>query len=114
MPKSVADWSKQICTALNNIDPQMSTEIGDPIRKVIDAVASVASAVEMNAQVNQSFFDLDSKSGADLDAIASWLGFGRRDGIRAVGEVRFFIDEPATLNIQITAGAQGNDGKVGV
>lgn len=23
MPKSVADWSKQICTALNNIDPQV-------------------------------------------------------------------------------------------
>lgn len=112
MPKSVADWSKQICTALNNIDPQMSTEIGDPIRKVIDAVASVASAVEMNAQVNQSFFDLDSKSGADLDAIASWLGFGRRDGIKAVGEVRFFVDEPATLNIQIPAGTQVTDGNV--
>lgn len=112
MPKTVAQWSKQIRDALNNSDPQISTEIGDPIRKVIDAVASVASAVELNSQVNQSFLDLDSKSGSDLDALASWLGFGRRDGVRAVGEVRFYVDQPASMPVSIPAGTQVTDGNV--
>lgn len=112
MPKSVAQWSRQIREALNNADPQISTEIGDPIRKVIDAVASVASATELNSQVNQSFLDLDSKTGADLDALASWLGFGRRDGVRAVGEVRFYVDQPARMPVSIPAGTQVTDGNV--
>lgn len=112
MAKTSAEWSEQICSALANLDPQISTEIGDPIRKVIDACSSVAAAIDINSQVNMSFFDLDSKTGAELDAIASWLGFGRRLGIRAVGTVRFFIDEPATLSIAIPAGTQVTDGKV--
>lgn len=112
MSKTSAEWSKQICSALNNIDPSISVEVGDPIRKVIDAVASVASAIDMNSQVNHSFFDLDSKSGADLDAIASWLGFGRRDGIKATGEVRFYLDNPATVAIEIPTGAQVSDNNV--
>lgn len=112
MSKTSAEWSKQICAALNNIDPSISVEVGDPIRKVIDAVASVASAIDMNSQVNHSFFDLDSKSGADLDAIASWLGFGRRDGIKATGEVRFYLDNPATVAIEIPTGAQVSDNHV--
>ena len=68
MAKTSAEWSEQICSALANLDPQISTEIGDPIRKVIDACSSVAAAIDVNSQVNMSFFDLDSKTGADLDA----------------------------------------------
>lgn len=112
MVKSASEWSDQIVSALNNIDPAMSTDIGDPIRKVIDAVGSVAAGIDVNSQQSMSFFDLDSKSGSDLDAIASWLGFGRRDGIAAVGTVRFFIDAPATLAIQIPAGTKVTDGNV--
>lgn len=112
MTKTVDEWSQQIRSALSTIDSQISTEIGDPIRKIIDAVASVAAGIDINSQVNNSFFDLDSKSGADLDALASWLGFGRRDGFPAVGTVRFYIDSPAELPIQIAAGTQVTDGSV--
>lgn len=110
MAKTATEWSQQICTALANIDPAISTETGDPIRKIIDACSSVAAAIDVNSQVNLSFFDLDSKTGADLDAIASWLGFGRRTGIRAVGEVRFFLDDIAKQSISIPQGTQVSDG----
>ena len=112
MMKTVDEWSQQMRSALATIDSQISTEIGDPIRKIIDAVASVAAGIDINEQVNNSFFDLDSKSGADLDALASWLGFGRRDGFPAVGTVRFYVDSPAELPIQIPAGTQVTDGNV--
>lgn len=110
--RTAAEWSKQICNALNTIDPQISTEVGDPIRKIIDATASVAAAIDLNSQTNMGFFDLDSKTGTDLDAIASWLGFGRRDGLAAVGEVRFYLDLPATMSMEIPAGTQVTDGTV--
>ena len=112
MVKSVDEWSQQIRSTLSNIDSQISTEIGDPVRKIIDAVASVAAGIDINEQVNSSFFDLDSKSGSDLDALASWLGFGRRDGLPAVGDVRFYVDSPAMLAIQIPAGTQVTDGNM--
>lgn len=112
MAKTSAEWSNQIRSALANIDPAISTEVGDPIRKVIDAVSSVASAIDVNSQVNMSFFDLDSKTGADLDALASWLGFGRRDGIKATGEVRFFLDTPAVVAIDIPTGTQVTDNNI--
>lgn len=110
--RSADEWSQQICKALANIDPQISTEIGDPIRKVIDATASVAAASDFNHESSMSFFDLDSKTGTDLDALASWLGFGRRDGLASICEVRFYVDEPATASIEIPSGTQVTDGKV--
>lgn len=110
--KSMDGWSAQIRSALATIDPTISTEVGDPIRKLIDAVSSVAAAIDINGQVNQSFFDIDSKSGTDLDAIASWLGFGRRQGTVSVGEIRFYIDNPASVAIDIPSGTQVTDGNV--
>lgn len=110
--KTSDQWSAQIRSALATIDPTISTEVGDPIRKLIDAVSSVAAAIDVNSQVNQGFFDIDSKSGTDLDAIASWLGFGRRQGTYAVGEVRFYLDSPAPVTVDIPTGTQVSDGNV--
>lgn len=110
--KNSEQWSQQIRSALATIDPTISTEVGDPIRKLIDAVSSVAAAIDINGQVNQSFFDIDSKSGTDLDAIASWLGFGRRQGSVAVGEIRFYLDTPAIVSVDIPSGTQVTDGSV--
>lgn len=108
--RTSTEWSEQLCRALAQIDPQMSTEVGDPVRKVIDATASVAASIDMNSQVNMSFFDLDSKVGTDLDALASWLGFGRRDGLAATGEARLYLDSPAKTDMQIPSGTQLSDG----
>lgn len=110
--KTSEQWSAQMRAALAQIDPQMSTEVGDPIRKIIDAASSVAASVDLNSRVNMSFLDLNSKSGPDLDALASWLGFGRRDGLCAVGEVRFFLDAPAPVAVEIPAGTQVTDGSM--
>jgi uncharacterized phage protein gp47/JayE len=110
--KTPAEWSDQLVKALNTIDPNISTDVGDPIRKILDAAASVASGIDINAQVNMSFFDIDSKSGADLDALASWLGFGRQSGLKATGQVRFYLDTPATVEVDIPSDFQITDGSL--
>ena len=86
---TAAQYENQLVTALNQIDPQINTMVGSPIRKVLESVARQAAAISVNQTALQDPWDLDAKSGTQLDAFASFLGFGRRQGRKAQVTVEF-------------------------
>ncbi len=107
---TAAQFETQLVTALNQIDPQINTMVGSPIRKVLESVARQAAAISVNQTALADPWDLDAKSGTELDAFASFLGFGRRQGKKAQVSVEFLLTSPATSAISIPRGLTVSDG----
>ena len=107
---TAAQYENQLVTALNQIDPQINTMVGSPIRKVLESVARQAAAISVNQTALADPWDLDAKSGTQLDAFASFLGFGRRQGRKAQVSVQFLLTAPATSAISIPQGLSVSDG----
>lgn len=107
---TAAQFETQLVTALNQIDPQINTMVGSPIRKVLESVARQAAAISVNQTALSDPWDLDAKSGTQLDAFASFLGFGRRQGRKAQVSVEFYLASPATSAISIPQGLSVSDG----
>lgn len=107
---TASQYENQLVTALNQIDPQINTMVGSPIRKVLESVARQAAAISVNQTALSDPWDLDSKSGTQLDAFASFLGFGRRQGRKAQVMVEFYLTSPATSAISIPQGLTVSDG----
>lgn len=107
---TAGQYENQLVTALNQIDPQINTMVGSPIRKVLESVARQAAAISVNQNALADPWDLDAKSGTQLDAFASFLGFGRRQGRKAMVTVEFYLASPATSVISIPRGLSVSDG----
>ena len=107
---TAAQYEDQLVTALNQIDPQINTMVGSPIRKVLESVARQAAAISVNQTALADPWDLDAKSGTQLDAFASFLGFGRRQGRKAQVSVEFYLTAPATSMVNIPQGLTVSDG----
>lgn len=107
---TASQYETQLVTALNQIDPQINTMVGSPIRKILESVAKQAAAISVNQTALTDPWDLDSKSGTQLDAFASFLGFGRRQGRKAQVSVEFYLTSPATSAISIPQGLTVSDG----
>jgi uncharacterized phage protein gp47/JayE len=98
--------SQQMRAALRTLDPDISTEPTTVERKIIDTVAEVITAAELDNYLLQYQFDIDTKVGADLDKFVALFGFARQGGRRATGTVIFSRETEATQDIQIPAGTQ--------
>lgn len=107
---TASQFENQLVTALNQIDPQINTMVGSPIRKVLESVARQAAAISVNQTALSDPWDLDSKSGTQLDAFASFLGFGRRQGRKAQVSVEFYLASPSTSTVSIPRGLSVSDG----
>ena len=107
---TASQFENQLVTALNQIDPQINTMVGSPIRKILESVARQAAAISVNQTALADPWDLDSKSGTQLDAFASFLGFGRRQGRKAQVSVEFYLTSPATSTVNIPQGLTVSDG----
>ena len=98
--------SQDIISKLKVTLPQLSMEIGTPERKLVDAVSEAISESYMDQYINGTNFDIDTKSGLELEQFVGIFGFGRLQGRRAVGVVRVEVATESTQDIHIQNGAQ--------
>lgn len=75
--------------ALRASEPDLDTSIGTPLRKILDAVSeSIAEAYTDQHLINY-VYDIDSKTGGELDQFVELFGFARLPAQRAQGVVTF-------------------------
>ena len=98
--------SQDIISKLKVTIPQLSMEVGTPERKIVDAVGEAISESYMDQYITGTNFDIDSKSGLELEQFVGIFGFGRLQGRRALGVVRVEVATEATQDIHIQNGAQ--------
>lgn len=88
MPSS-SDISANLMAALQASEPDLDTSIGTPIRKILDAVAEQIAEAYVDANLISYQYDIDSKSGGDLDSFCALFGIVRIPAQRAQGVVTF-------------------------
>lgn len=109
--KTQADVVAQMRQALQLSEPDLDTTIGSTTRKILDAVGEVVAESSVDAFLLAYQYDIDSRSGQDLDDFVALFGFTRFPAKRATGTIIFSRHDPATDNILIPAGTQvGTEG----
>lgn len=103
---SVADRASQMIASLAVSEPELDTSVGSPTRKIIDAVAEVVGSAEVSEHLLNYAFDIDSKSGDDLDDFVLMFGFTRFAAKRATGLITFSRPSPALQDYPIPQGTQ--------
>lgn len=98
--------SSQIRQKLRLTDPDLDTSVGTVTRKIIDAVAEAISEVTIDGYLLQYQYDIDSRSGADLDDFVRLFGFTRLGARRATGIITFERTTPAGMPFLIPANTQ--------
>lgn len=93
-----------IIQQLRILDPSISAEVGTPERKIIETVAMAIAESQVDLNVLNGAFDIDSKTSSDLDNMLAILGFGRQSGVKSTGFVTFSRDSAATSTIIIKMG----------
>lgn len=106
MAGSVADYANQMVQSLAISEPELDTAIGSPTRKIIDAVAEVGAAIDSDKHLLDYIFDIDAKSGDDLDDFVLMFGFTRFAAKRATGVITFSRPSAADQDYPIPAGTQ--------
>ena len=81
--------SSQILNNLKVLDPELDTSVGTPARKIVDSVAYAISQAYIDNHVLAYQYDIDAKSGADLDAFTQLFGITRLTAKKASGTVAF-------------------------
>jgi len=84
-----SDISSQIISVLAASEPDLDTSVGSVTRKIIDAVAGSISAASLDQQMLAYQYDINSMTGAALDAFVQLFGMSRYPATRAVGTVSF-------------------------
>jgi hypothetical protein len=87
-------------------EPDVDTTIGSFVRKAYDVVAEIAAERDGDANLYTYAYDIDSKTGADLDEMVRLFGFTRIAAQRATGMLVFGRTSPSATVIQIPAGTQ--------
>lgn len=103
---SAADVAAQMVAALAISDPEMDTSVGQPVRKVLDAVAESIAEAQVDRHLFEHTFDVKSKAGADLDDFLVLFSITRFAALRATGVATFSRPSPADRDYPIPAGAQ--------
>lgn len=86
---SVGDVSAGICQALGISEPDLDTSVGTPVRKIIDAVSESVAEAYADSHLIDFQYDIDSKSGGDLESFCVLFGISRLPAQRAQGVVTF-------------------------
>ena len=98
--------SSQMVSALAIVEPDLDTSIGTPIRKVLDVVAEQISEAYGDRFLLNYQYDIDSRSGGDLDSFVGLFGFARLPARRSSGTVLLQRTVPATSATVISSGSQ--------
>jgi len=83
------DISSNIIDALRVTEPTLDTSIGSVIRKIVDAASGSISEAYTDSHLVSYAYDIDSKTGGDLDDFCALFGIARLQAQRATGVVTF-------------------------
>lgn len=101
-----SEYASRMVNALAMSEPELDTSIGSPTRKILDAVAEVAAEASADSHLLNYQFDVDSKSGDDLDDFTMIFGISRFPAQRAAGTIIFSRPSNAPADILIPANTQ--------
>ncbi len=104
-----ADVVQQMLQALQISLPSLDTSIGSTVRSILDVVAESIAEAYADQYLLSYQYDIETKSGTDLDNYVAQFGFTRLPGTRATGSITFSRTTPATSDIYIVAGTQVTD-----
>lgn len=93
---SLNDVVSQMRAALALSDPDLDTSTGTTTRKILDVVAESIAESYLDQHMLSYQYDIDSKSGADLDAFCALFGIVRIGAKRSTGTVVFTRPASAT------------------
>ena len=99
-------YAAQMIKSLEVSDPELDTSIGSTTRKIIDVVAEVVAGASVDSQLLDYQFDINTKTGDDLDDFVLMFGFSRFAAKRATGVVTFSRPSAAPEPILIPQGTQ--------
>lgn len=88
MPTAASIASKMML-ALRASEPDLDTSIGTPLRKILDAVSESIAESYTDQHLINYVYDIDSKTGGDLDDFVELFGMARLPAQRAQGVVTF-------------------------
>lgn len=86
--------------------PDLDTGIGSVPRKMLDAVAEAIAERDAHDVLEGYAYDIDAKSGADLDEMVRLFGFSRLPARRASGEITFSRNAPSITSVTVPIGIQ--------
>src|SRR4030067_594712 len=92
--------------ALQLQDPEWDITPGTGEYRILEALAQQVENITYNSVLNDYHFDVDKKSGLELDFFMSLFGFSRIKARRAIGEVTFSRGTPAAQDYAISIGTQ--------
>lgn len=107
MSTSMSDIVEQIRSALAVSDPDLDTSVGTTTRKIVDAVSEQIAEAYLDQHMMTYVYDIDSKSGPDLDTFCQTIGgIARLSAKRASGTITFIRSGPTTDLVPIGANTQ--------
>jgi len=92
--------------ALSTYDPTWDVSVGSATYKILESVAQEIANANNNSVLQTYSYDINTKSGSDLDNFCNLFGVYRQLGKRAIGLVTFTTNAPATSIINIPIGTQ--------
>ena len=101
-----SDFINQMVQQLRALDPNISAAEGTPEYKIIATVAEALSQSQIDLNVSNSSFDLNSKYGTNLDSFMQMFGFGRQAAIASKGLVTFSRETATTTDLFVPEGKQ--------
>ena len=96
----------QMRQALRVSEPTLDTSIGSPVRSILDAVSEVVAEQTADQYLLNYQYDINSKSGADLDTFVQLFGMARYLAKSSVSYVTFSRGTTSTQDITFGVGAQ--------
>jgi len=96
----------QMRMALQMAEPTLDTSIGSPIRSILDAVGEVVAEQTADQYLLNYQYDIDTKSGADLDSFVQLFGMARYPAKYASAYVTFTMAAPAITPVNLGQGLQ--------
>ena len=103
-PLTAQAYKTAILAYLHQIDPDISTNEGDPITLIVQAVAMQLADSDLNYSSLDNFMDLTMKTGSDLDGFGNFFGFQRWSGTPATVQLNFYSPTPIKTGFIIEQG----------
>jgi uncharacterized phage protein gp47/JayE len=87
-------------------EPELDLGVGTPMRKILDTVAEAIAETQIDNYLISYQYDIDSRSGADLDAFVALFGFYRIPAQIGSGTILLQRRTAATASILVPSGSQ--------
>lgn len=103
---TASEWVNRMRSQLAVTEPNLDTSVGTVSRKILDAVGEALSEASVDNYLIEYQYDIDAKSGAELDRFVELFGFTRLAARRATGIVTVSLAAARPSNFVLPTGAQ--------